>query len=508
MSENKFLSGAEPDTKGEGRRGIFGSLLIFTALIVLLNPNFTTIDILPDCIAYFIIAAMAKKYASLVPYFAEVREGCLKLGLITLMKIPAMAVMFASMSAGRDIVPLLTLVFVTLELIVLYPTLANGFSALFYIGERSNMTEFISAFKVFGIRVHTDFLRAVAFVFVSVKGALNVLPEFCLLTFDTDTTVAMLRRLYPILEVISILTVFLIGVFLFVLAYGYIGAIRKGRGLADAVYSIVDADRLASYEYTRRIKTKFSKLTLLAISAIFTFDVCFGGTNYDMTEALNDGLTILPRFVYAIIIMVCTTGLFSKKRYTIPIYVSGAAYSVFSILNTIFTKLFLKDYTYSSLLEEAASSFAQSPAKAAYLPVEIFAVLEAAAMAVLALTLGLGLVDFLRENTGADTELEVLRGQDKEFRRNMNIKGIVFGLFPLVISVSKALNTFFIGAPSLIFTDPSDVTMPTIITSAVPWFGTLIFALCVAYAFYAFYFMGEIKAEMKMKFSDSEHPFE
>ena len=498
MSENKFLAGEE--TKSKKKRH-FGGFLVLISLIILLNPNFNTIDILPDFIAYFIVALMAKRYATLTPYFAEVREGCIKLGVITFMKIPAMLVMFAYMSSGRDIVPLLTLVFVVLELIILYPTLSNVFSALFYIGERSDASELISPFKVFGVKVHTDFLRAVAFVFISIKGALNLLPELCLLTFDTDTTIVALRNIYPIAEVVSILTVLVVGAFLLVLALGYARAVRRGMGLSEAIYSIVDADRLASFEYTRRIKEKFSKLTLLMISALFTFDICFGGTNYDMTSALNDGLTILPRFVYALIIMVCITGLFEKKSFTIPVYISGAAFSIFSLLNTYFTKAFLKDYTYLDLMDESA-------AKAAYLPVEIFAILETVSMAVLAIALGLGIVAFLKKNTGADTELDALRGPDKEFRRNMTIKGMIFGLFPLAISACKALNTFFIGSPTLIFTDPSDVTMPTIVTSAAPWFGTFIFALCIAYTFYSFYFIGDVKAEMKMKFSDSEHPFE
>lgn len=498
MSEGKLVASSEPVVRSK-RRG--GTILVLISIIILLNPNFNTIDILPDFVAYFIIAAMTKRYTSLAPYFAEVREGCLKLGAITLLKIPAMLIMFASMSSGRDIVPLMTLIFVTLELIMLYPTLSNAFSALFYIGERSDATELIAPYKVLGVKVHTDFLRAVALVFVGIKGALNVLPEFCLLTFDTDTTVSTLRRIYPILEISAILTVLASGVIVLILSIGYILSIKRGMGLSEGVYSILDADRLASIEYTRTIKERFSKLTLLMISALFTFDICFSGTNSDMSGALNDGLTILPRFVYVLFIIICITGLFKRKRYTLPIYISGLLFSVFSILNTSFTKSFLKDYSYLDLGENEA-------AKAAYLPVQTFAVLEAASMAVLAVALGLGLVAFLKENTGADTELGALRGADKEFRRNMNIKGFLYGLFPLVISVCKTLNTFFIGSPTLIFTDPSDVTMPTIVTSAVPWFGTFIFALCLAYTFYSFYFIKEVKAEMKMKFSDSEHPFE
>lgn len=500
MSENKFQAGLEPTEKKKRNNSRLASALVLISLVILANPNFTTVDIFPDFIAYLIIAAMAKRYASLAPYFAEVREGCLKLGAITLLKLPAMVMMFAMMSSGRDIVPLMTLVFVALELIVLFPTLGNAFSALFYLGERSGAGEFVAPFRVWGLDVHTDFLRAVAFVFVGVKGILNIIPEFCLLTFDTDTTVAALRSLYPKLEVFSLLLVLIVGIFTLVLARGYMKAIAGGIGLADAVYSIVDNDRLASYEYTRKIRTRLSAMTLLFITSLLTLDISFTGSNYDMTDALNDGLTILPRFVYAVFLVVLAVKIFGKKRLAISIYIGGGAYTLFSILNTIFTKQFLAEFNYSDLLSEGA--------RAAYIPTEIFATLETLSMAVMVIPFCLLFIGFLRENTGADTDGIELRGSDKEFRRVMNIKAMVFSLCPLLISLLKTLNTFFIGSPTVIFTDPGDVTMPTIVASAVPWFGTLILVVCIAYIFYSFYLMGDIKSEIRMKFSDDEHTFE
>ncbi len=500
MIENKFQEGLEPSEKKKVGGSSLGSVLIFISLIILANPNFTTVDIFPDFIAYFIIATMANKFANLAPYFAEVREGCLKLGLITLIKLPAMVMMFSVMSSGRDIVPLMTLIFVVLELIVLYPALSNAFLALFYVGERSDANEFISPYRVMGIRVHTDFLRACAFVFVSVKGALNIIPEFCLLTFDTDTLIVALRSLYPTLEVMSLLTVLIFGIFTLMLARGYMKSIACGMGLTDAVYSIVDNDRLASYEYTRNIRVKLSTLTVLFITSLLTLDICFTGSNYDMTNSLNDGLTILPRFVYAVVLVFVTLKLFGKNKIALPIYIGSAGYTVFNILNTIFTKKFLSEYSYSDLFGEGA--------KIAYIPSEVFASLETVCMGIITIPFAILLLRFLKENTGSDTDIDALRTQDMEYRRTINIKTIIFALCPLLISLLKTLNTFFIGSPSLIFTDPNDVTMPTIVTSAVPWFGTLILVVCIAYIFYSFYFTNDIKSEIKMKYSDSEHTFD
>ena len=404
MIDNKFQEGIEPGESKKAGRSRLGSIAILISLIILANPNFTTVDIFPDFIAYFILAAMAKKFAHLAPYFQEVREGCLKLALITLVKLPCMAMMFAVMSSGRDIIPLLTLIFVTLELIVLYPTLSNAFLALFYVGERSGANELISPFSVMGIKVHTDFLRACAFVFVSVKGALNVIPEFCLLTFDTDTLVVALRSLYPKLEVFSLITVFVLGIFTLVLARGYMRSIASGIGLTDAVYSIVDNDRLASYEYARSIRAKLSSFTVLFFTSILTLDICFTGSNYDMADALNDGLTILPRFVYAIALVIAVTKLFGKNKLALPIYIGSAGYTVFSILNTVFTKKFLSVYSYSDLFDESA--------KMAYIPSEVFAALETVSMAVMTIPLALLLVRFLTENTGSEADVAALRKQE------------------------------------------------------------------------------------------------
>ena len=65
--------------------------LIF-ALIMLFNPNLQLIDILPDFIGFFILAKFIERAADAAPYFEEARAAFVKLGYISLAKIPALFV--------------------------------------------------------------------------------------------------------------------------------------------------------------------------------------------------------------------------------------------------------------------------------------------------------------------------------------------------------------------------------------------------------------------------------
>ena len=112
--------------------------LIVVALIFLFNPNANLIDVLPDIASYVLLIVAIGNLTETVPYLAECKGALVKLSLVALVKIPAFTVMYSNMSFGKDIVPLFTLVFVTLELILLYSAVSNAYNALSYLGERTD----------------------------------------------------------------------------------------------------------------------------------------------------------------------------------------------------------------------------------------------------------------------------------------------------------------------------------------------------------------------------------
>ena len=113
--------------------------LIF-AVVMLFNPNVNLIDILPDFIGFFNLAKFFEKAADCAPYFEEARSAFMKLGYISLAKIPALAIVVIVRSGNvidNDIIALMALIFAVLELLYLIPVTKSLFDALTYLGERS-----------------------------------------------------------------------------------------------------------------------------------------------------------------------------------------------------------------------------------------------------------------------------------------------------------------------------------------------------------------------------------
>ena len=185
---------------------------ILFSLLLLSNPNFHTVDILPDFIGYFLMAGAIGHAADIAPYFSEMRTWLNRLGVITLVKLPATLVMYSNMHTGRDIVPLFTLSFAILELICLLALISNTYSGLSYLGQRSDVNSLISPIKVFGIKVTTNGIKGFTTLFVVVKAVLNTLPTICLLTYTDANMARLAQTVYGPFELISIATVLLLGI--------------------------------------------------------------------------------------------------------------------------------------------------------------------------------------------------------------------------------------------------------------------------------------------------------
>ncbi len=484
----KSPKGLEIEEKRNTGRGM-AAFSVFILAAILANPNFMIVDIFPDFIAYFIIAKIIGRYADLAPYFAEVKDAAIKLGFISLAKIPASLLMFYLIGRERDIAPLFTLVFVTIEAIVLIPVVRDMFSALFYVGERSGVWQIISPFRLFGMKISTKFIQFFATMFAAAKLILNLIPELCLLTVESTNVTLLLRRLYPILEISSMGIIFLLGIFMVILAVVYAKHINSAVGLRVAIYSIVSEGRVLENERKMSLGRKLGALTWVAFASVLLCDFSFPGRNKIMTSALNGGLPLIPRCLYVIFFLLIISRIFSKKRHTIPLYVSGGVYAVVSIIGVVLTSKFLETYTFDDLESLAAASNA-------YMPIEIASVFECLSMILFSVFLTLAFRKFLYENAF------IREGSGEALLpewRTMLIKGYIFTLFPALISVMKMLNTFFVGNPTVIFTDPTDVTQATIFAPTLPYFGTVTFIACLLYVAYSFYYLAEVKAEMKLR---------
>ncbi len=461
--------------------------LMALCLILFFNPNFNTIDILPDFIAYLILARLAGRHADHVPYFAEIRLSCLKLAALTAIKIPAMFVMLANMSSGQDIVPLFTLIFATLELILIIPLVSYAFSAVFYIGERGNLPSAISKYKVLGIYVSPEFLRAYTRVFAVAKAVLSVIPELCLLTFDKDTSMAKMRALYPPLTVCCLLTVMLIGIVWAILSHGYVKAIARDGGIGPAAREIAGEEKLARLERERSVRRRISSVTLLFFSSILIFDITFA--------TVNNGVNIMPRFLFALALIFISYNLFDEKAQKMAVLISGALFSIISVIKSHFLTEFKGRYEYRDLIDFEA-------AVEAYEPVKVWSLIEGISFLAFILAFGFALIRFVDTHTGADKSSPGYGKAAAAFARRMRMRAIIFLLFPAVIGVMKTVEVFLLANPTLIYTDAADAANPAITASAIPWFGFAIVAVCTVYVLFSYSYTTELKEEIGLKYSD------
>ena len=125
-------------------------LLIFS-LVLLFNPSLNVVDILPDFIAWFILAKIFERAADSAPYFEEARSNFIRLGWLNLLKIPAFfLILFVKSKDTLDnnIYALVSFSFAIFEIILVTQAIKNIFTAAFYLGERTDVPALIEPFAV------------------------------------------------------------------------------------------------------------------------------------------------------------------------------------------------------------------------------------------------------------------------------------------------------------------------------------------------------------------------
>ena len=164
---------------GRGIRAAYPLAII--SLILLCNPNFGLVDVLPDFIAYFILAKLLAVGIDRAPYFAEARRALVRLGWLSVGRIGGLLLVGYSRmqnAFGNDTSVVLITVFAAAELMLGISAITAVFNALFGLGERTDMNSTI----VKTGRIDPSALPIISCVFFGVKAVMNVVPNFFLLT--------------------------------------------------------------------------------------------------------------------------------------------------------------------------------------------------------------------------------------------------------------------------------------------------------------------------------------
>lgn len=456
--------------------------LVILSLIFLFNPNVNLIDVLPDFIAYLLLVLAIGALSDAVPYLAECKEATVKLLLVSVIKIPALAVMRANLISGKDIVPLFTLVFAVLELILIYSAVSNGFKALGYIGERTDSSSVRDSFKVgIGGRSTPEGLRIMTFIFFASKATLNVIPELFLLTPEETELRKRLADAYPTVLVISILTALVIGIIWLTHALSYVRAIKAGKDIGNAIESLrakESPDRISEKE---RLKKLLASLTLLSASSLLIFDITisdFGGYN------------ILPHFIYGILLFCSVYNFSSDKRIKLGLIASASAHAVCSLLSHFFTVRFFDTYSYADI-EYSVS------AQDAYFPIKLFSVLELGCILLLLSAAAVAAVGFIKENTDLSPSDPSYSRTNAKNHKAAALKTLSIFAISAIINLLKCISVFIKQTTTVI---ESDASTEGIVTSGMPAFDTVIFFICLIFVIYSFFTISNLKDEVKFKY--------
>lgn len=456
--------------------------LIIASLILLFNPSANLIDVLPDFIAYILLILAIGRHGETVPYLAECKGALVKLALVTAVKLPAFTVMYSNMMTGKDIVPLFTLVFVTLELILLYSAISNGYKALSYLGERTSCRSVRAPFTVSRKRSCTpEQLKILTIIFFAARGILNVAPEILLLTPEDTALKKRLAEAYPAVLVVSVFAALIIGVVWLRHATKYVKAIRLSGDLSEAIASLEHRGTLEEETAKDKLRALLLSLTLLAVSSLFIFDV---------TIADFGGYNILPHFIYGILLSVSLYSLTSNERARSLLTVGASGYAITSLVGYFATLIFFNSYTYVDLKYSDA-------AKSAYSSVKIFAVLELIFVLFTLAVSVMAIADFIRNHTDVSpSDPSYSRTNEKNHKQTIRNVLPVF-VISAVIHVLKCINVFLKQTSIVLHTDAST---EGITASGVPAMDTIIFLACVVYVICCFVKSSNLKDEVKFKY--------
>lgn len=473
------------------RRKRFYTLLIFS-IVLLFNPNVNVIDILPDFIAWFILAKLFERAADSAPYFEEARLGFIKLGWISLAKIPALLLIFfvkGQNTLDNDIFALVSFSFAVAEAIFAIKAASNTFKGLFHLGERTSASALIATFAPPICKkrhITPQNLKEYTYFFFICKCILYFLPDMFLLTRISKETGQLLTisKHYPTVLLLSQLIGLVIGSIWIARVIKYVKAVRDEGLFEDALASMATEDSLIKMETKTKIRLISSSLTLICVAVFFTVDLVFDNLN---------GINLLPNFIYGILMLMAMAMLIKHCNAKKAVLAFGILFSVFSLTTYILLARFLSEYTYADI---ATNNLART----SYLFVLVFGTVEFLLLVAFLIFAAKAFSSFILTNTGLSPDSDRYMRMEKEYHSALIKKNYTMTVLGILAALAKCINIFLNSSVKKIYTDESDIMMPIISSSPIPWFNLVITITSIMYIGYTLYFLSTIKEEVKMKY--------
>ena len=471
--------------------------LLTASFVFLFNPNITIVDIMPDFIAWFILARLFERAANSAPHFEEARVCFVRLGWLNLAKIPAfILVMFVRSSDVFDnnIYALASFSFAVGEFLLIIPAVKNIFAGLFHLGERTDALSLIAPLKSARHReLSADSVKEFTYFFVICKTVLYALPDLFLLTRVSDRGIILaFSSYYPYVLVLSQILGFTVGTVWLIRIRKYARAVFCEGKFNDALDTFAREDAYAEFEKRTKLRSINRVMLLLTIAALSTIKLIFNSFDGDI-GALN-GINLLPHFIYGFTMLFAVFILRKHAKVSNITLLLGALYSLVATVGYILSVRFYWSYDLDNLAN--ADYATKADAAAAYRLVEIFSVIEFALAAAFLVFVAFALKSFVLTNTGLSPDSDRYHKMEKEFHSSLIRRSYVLSGLGILVAAMKCAYVFTNTRVQTFFTEEGIFT-----TSIVPWFHLAVNIAAIAYIVFTVYHTSTLKDEVKIKYA-------
>ena len=321
-------------------------LPMIIGFILLSNPIFINIDILPDFIGYLLLILALYKTSCFTEKLSIAKRSFLKLLIVELFRIPALVIQQSSRSDNT--MPLLiATAFGIIELIFAIPAFINFYDGILDSAngyEDSGMTEvFIKK---------NNFMKKFTIVFLIVRVVATVIPELTELELfeyygNVSTNTRSLSSFKPFLYTVFIFIVIILAIIFIIKLIRFSLFIHNNKSFVSTLENRYTTEILPrkSYVIARRMRVI---LIITGIAVLFS------------ASLIIDDINIMPYVLSGTILLVSLILIIKYEKkilVTIPINIAAMILSVVSFILTI--KYFeYKALTTIKYTEEAMNEFA------------------------------------------------------------------------------------------------------------------------------------------------------
>jgi len=470
------------------RRSIYGYIIF--SIIFLFNPNISVIDVLPDFIAYFVLARAFLYASDCAPHFEEARIAFKRLGWLNFFKVFGLLVMLLvkrENASDNDVIPLVTLIFAICEVLLTFIAIKHLFDGLFYLGNRGETASAITPFTVAGKSVRPEDLRTLSYFFTGLKCLAYFAPTPFLLTnvnLSASGRASLVKGFVTVL-IISQIVCIIVGIIWLIYVRKYALAIRSEGKFFSTLDTLLENNKGFSLAKKEKLRHIISTLTVFEVSSLFTLELALV-ENYDVN--------LIPHFIYAALLLYGVYRLSRYASYKIPTMISGIAYLAVSTVTYIFQTRFLTEYGYARLVTN-------KEARELYPTVTVLSLVELVTLLIFLFFIFRMLKSFITSHTGINEDSASLKANETYYGRLIR-KNLIFFIAGAVAGTVKLISVILHGSVKIIYADNSEELMSAIVSPAVEWIGLAVAVSAFVYIGVTLYFFSTLKEEVSMRYED------